>query len=116
MNRFFFFLLLMVACVVCLYLALPWYSIGLMALLIALPFRIRRRAGFWFPYLAALFVYGGYLTLIQFSNDGILANRVGELFQVGSGWTMVTIAACWGGLTAALGGWTGVCLRKAFGK
>lgn len=112
MNRFFVFLLLLLAAIVCLFFALPWYSIGLLALLIALPFRMRRRSGFWFPFLAALFVYGSYLTLIQFRNDGLLADRIGELFQVGSGWTMVAISAFFGAITAGLGGWTGVCLRK----
>lgn len=113
MNRFFYFLLVLTASILCLCWNLPWYSIGLIALVVALPFRLRRRSGFWFAYLSGLFVWGAYLTYVQFSNDGIMANRIGTLFSVGNGWVMVAISALWGGITAGLGGWTGVCLRKA---
>jgi hypothetical protein len=116
MNRLLYFLLVVLATVAALYFNWPWYSIGLLALLLAVPFRMRRRGGFWFAYLAGLFVYGGYLTYLELQNDGILANRMGVLFQVGSGWTVAAIAAFFGALTTGLGGWTGVNLRKALWK
>lgn len=113
MNRFFYLILLFAIVIASLTFTLPWWTIGALAFLVALPFRLRRRSGFWFPFIATLFVYGAYLTYVQIRNEGIMADRMGELFQVGSGWTMVIIAAFWGALTAGLGGWLGVCLRKA---
>ncbi|PHI19117.1 hypothetical protein CEQ90_14485 [Lewinellaceae bacterium SD302] len=113
MNRFFYLILLFAAAIGSIAFSLPWYVIGLLAIVAALPFRLRRRSGFWFPYIATLFVYGTYLTYVQIRNEGIMADRMGELFQVGSGWIMVIIAAVWGAFTAGLGGWLGVCLRKA---
>lgn len=113
MNRLLFFLIILTISIFSLYYRWPWYSVAIIALLASLPFRLRRRSGFWFAFLAALFVWGGYLTYVQFSNDGILANRMGQLFTVGGGWTMIAISTFWGALTGGLGGWTGVCLRKA---
>ena len=113
MNRFFYFILVLGAAVLSLYFRWPWFIIAIIALVVSLPFRLRRRSGFWFAFVAVLFVWGTYLTYIQFSNDGILADRVGQLFTVGNGSTMVAISAFWGALTGGLGGWTGVCLRKA---
>ena len=113
MNRFFFFLLVLGAAVLSLYFRWPWFSIAIIALLASLPFRPRRRSGFWFSFLAVLFVWGSYLTYVQFSNDGILSARMGQLFTIGGGWTMIAVSAFWGAFTGGLGGWTGVCLRKA---
>ncbi|MEL6275475.1 MAG: hypothetical protein AAFU03_10275, partial [Bacteroidota bacterium] len=96
-----------------LYLQWPWYTIAIIALIIGVIVRIRRRAGFWFAFLAGLFVWGGYVTYVNLGNDGLMAQRMAALFGLGSGWWMVFVTAFWGGLTAGLGGWTGVNLRKA---
>lgn len=112
MNRLLYFLLVLVTAIASLYFTWPWYLIGMLALVLAIPFSMRRRAGFWFAFLAVFFVYSGYLTYLQLQNDGVLANRMGTLFQVGSGWAVVAIAAFFGALTAGLGGWTGTNLRK----
>lgn len=113
MNRFFYFILVLGAAVSSLYFRWPWYLIAIIALVASLPFRLRRRSGFWFAFVAVFFVWGTYLTYIQFSNDGLLANRFGQLFGVGNGWTILAISAFWGAFTGGLGGWAGVCLRKA---
>lgn len=113
MNRFFFFLIVLTGVILTLNFHWLWFIPALVALIGSLPLRLRRRSGFWFAFLAAFFTYGAYLTYVQFSNDGLLAGRLAQTFGVGSGWVVTAVAAVWGGLTAGLGGWCGVCLRKA---
>lgn len=112
MNRLLLFLLTLISGSLALFLQWPWYTIGCSALLLALVLPMRRRAGFWYAFWAGLFTWGGFVTYIHLSNDGRLAGRMAGLFQLGSGWWMVLITACWGAITAGLGGWTGVSLRK----
>lgn len=112
MNRLFYFLLVGLGAALGLYLAWPWFYIAIVALAAAPFFRMRRRAGFWFAFLAALFVWGAYLSYISISNDGILADRMANLFQLPSGWLMIIVTSIWGAITAGLGGWTGTNLRK----
>lgn len=116
MNRLILFLITLIGGCLALKFTWPWWSIALIALVVGGLISVRRRAGFWFAFLAGLFSWGGYVTYLQLTNDGILAQRMATLFQVGSGWSVVFVTACWGGLTAGLGGWTGVNVRKALGK
>jgi len=113
MNRLLLFLLTLLGGGAAMYFSLPWFLIALVALVIGYVVRVRRRSGFWFSFLAGLFVWGGYAVYLQLINDGILAARMAGLFGLGSGWWMVITTGLWGGLTAGLGGWTGVNLRKA---
>jgi hypothetical protein len=113
MNRLILFLITLIGGCLALKFAWPWWTIAVMALVVGTLITVRRRAGFWFAFLGGLFSWGGYVTYIQLTNDGILAERMAELFQLNNGWLVVFITAFWGALTAGLGGWTGVNLRKA---
>ncbi|MEM9837068.1 MAG: hypothetical protein AAF828_11230 [Bacteroidota bacterium] len=113
MNRLLHFILTLIFGALALRYALPWWTIAIIALLIGVLVKVRRRAGFWYAFLAGMFVWGGYVTYVHLTNNGILAGRMANLFQLGNGWFMVIITGIWGGITAGLGGWTGVNLRKA---
>ncbi len=116
MNRLFHFLSICLGGALGLYYAWPWYVLALVALVSGFIWRISNKGGFWYAFLGGLFVWGGYLTYLQFSNDGLLASRMAALFQLPNGWWMIAITALWGALTAALGGWVGVLLSKALGR
>lgn len=116
MNRLFHLLLVFLLGALNLYFAWPWFLLALAALVSGFFWRVSHRAGFWYAFLAGLFLWGGYLTYVQFTNDGLLADRMAALFQLPNGWWMVAITALWGGITAGLGGWWGVALSKVLGR
>lgn len=94
----------------CLY--FPWWSIAVVAFLVALIIPQRPWASFLTAFFA-LFILWGFLSLIISINNGnILADRVSLLiFKTQSTFLLILVTAFIGALVAGLGGLTASFLR-----
>ncbi len=91
---------------------LAWWSLPVLAALIALIFRMRPRPALLGGFLGGLFLWGGYAAILNVQNDGILSARIGTLFGGLSGGLLVLITGLFGAVFAALGAWTGALARE----
>lgn len=113
MYRLFLLVSVILLCVLCLLLGAGWYASAIGAFVLAYLFPVWRRAGFWFPFLAAVMVWGCYSGYLHLMSEGRLGDRLAVTFGVPTGWVLVVITAAWGGISAGLGGWLGASLRMA---
>jgi len=114
MYRLLYLLACLLAVSAGLYLGLPWWTPAIFTAVLAVLFPVWRRGGFWFAFVAGFLTWGIYTGYLHVDSEGRLTDRLAVTFGVVSGWNMVLITACWGGLTAGLGGWFGASLRRAF--
>lgn len=105
-------LLLIIAVSWILQLFLPWWIIAVVAVMVGLLVSQSSFAAFLAGFLGIGLLWFGYAAGINIQNDGILASRVAELFQVGSHWLLVLITALVGGLVAGFAALTGNSIRK----
>lgn len=92
---------------------LPWWSITIVAFLVAL--LIHQRLGFAFlSGLLGIFILWAVLSLwISAQNDNILAGKVAKLMKVGSSILLVLATAFIGGLAGGFAAMAGSSLRPA---
>jgi hypothetical protein len=90
---------------------LPWWSIALGAFLTGFIMKTKPANLFISSFVAGLLLWGGTALLINSGNDGILAARIGELFQGIGTIGILLLTMIFGGLLAAMGGMTGSLLR-----
>jgi FtsH-binding integral membrane protein len=90
----------------------PWYSLGLVALVLGFGFRQQAGQAFLTGLLGGFLLWAGYAGYLHFLNEGILGDRMGRLFGGADGWAIVGITGLLGGLLAAVGCWTGQALRQ----
>lgn len=93
---------------------LAWWSLPVLAALIALIFRMRPHTALLGGFLGGLLLWGGYAAILNAQNDGIMSARIGELFGGISGILLVLITGIFGGLFSALGAWTGSLARRNY--
>ena len=101
----YFILILVLAAIIQLF--LPWWSMPLLAIVLAYTLKVKPTIAFLGGFLAAIFLWGGYALYINIANDGIMSDRIGQLFGGLSGNTMVVISAVFGGLFTGLAGLVG---------
>ena len=113
MYRLFLLLSVLATCILALHFDAPWWvpAIGAAGLAGVLP--VWRRAGFYFPFLAAVMVWGCYAGYLHLMSEGRLGDRLAVTFGVPTGWVLVVVTALFGGVTAGLGGLFGSSLRIA---
>lgn len=91
---------------------LPWWSLALMAALVA--WFIARNA--WSAFFAGFL--GGFLLwfvaawMADQSNDGILSAKVGQLFLGMKGWQLLAVTGILGGLVGAMGALSGIWAKE----
>lgn len=90
---------------------LAWWSLPVLAALIALIFRMRPRPALLGGFLGGLLLWGGYAAILNAQNEGIMSGRIGELFGGLSGMLLVLFTGLFGGIFASLGAWTGSLAR-----
>lgn len=83
---------------------LPWWSIWCAGLLVGLAFSIDRAVlAFALGILGGAMLWGGYATWQNLQNDGVMADRIGELFGGLSPAMLLLLTALFGGLFGGLG-------------
>ena len=85
---------------------LPWWTIILVAGIVSLFFDLTTTQRFAAAFLAVFLLWGGYAGWLNHLNEGILAERMGELLGGQSGFVMVLATAFLGGLFGGLGALT----------
>jgi hypothetical protein len=106
-----FFLLILLGAVLQLF--SPWFSLGLLALVLGYLFRQNAVQAFTTGFLGGFFLWAGYAGYFHFFNEGVLGDRMAKLFNLPAGWLFVIVTGIFGGLLAGLGCWTGQALRQA---
>ncbi len=94
----------------------PWFSLGLLALVLGYLFRQNAVQAFSTGFLGGFLLWAGYAGYLHFINEGILGDRMAKLFGLSEGWLLVIVTGLLGGLLAGLGCWTGQALRDFFGR
>jgi hypothetical protein len=59
----------------------PWWSISLIALIIALLFQLNPSKGALAGFLAGLILWGGLAFIQSMANEGLLADRIGGCWE-----------------------------------
>lgn len=91
---------------------LPWWTLVLIGLVAGWWFRPTAGTGFLGGFLAGFLLWGALSIYLNWLNDGILAARIGILFQgVGSA-TLILVTGLFGGLLAGLAVLAGIYARE----
>lgn len=93
---------------------LPWWVLALVAGLLGFLLNPGALAGSLFGFAGGFLLWGGLAWYRDTANDHILSLQIGQLFQGLTPVAVVLVSALIGGLTGALGGWTGVRCRQLF--
>jgi hypothetical protein len=81
----------------------PWWSISLIALIIALLFQLNPSKGALAGFLAGLILWGGMAFIQSMANQGLLAERIGMMLGGVPGPIVPLLSGLIGGITASLG-------------
>lgn len=93
---------------------LPWWSIALVAFLVALLMRQRIGAGFLAGFLGIFLLWGGLALWVDIRNQGILSHKIAQLLPLGgSSVLLVLVTALVGGLVGAFAALAGSALLPA---
>ncbi len=91
----------------------PWWSIVPAAGLAGYFFKFKNSwISFFAGFVAVTLLWGGYAEVLNYSNDGILAAKMGDLFGGLNGIGMLVITAFVGGIFGGLGAMCGNLGRK----
>ena len=91
---------------------MPWWIIIVLAAIIVYFAKLNPGKGFLAGFLGIAFVWAGYAFLLSAGNDGILAQKIGQLFGGLSASLLILITAAVGGLLGGLSGLTGSLARR----
>lgn len=86
---------------------LPWWGIVVLAALLSFIFRLQVKGSFWTGFLAVALLWGGYAAMLNVANEGILSDRIGQLFGGLNGFILILITGIIGGIFGGLGALTG---------
>lgn len=92
----------------------PWWTIAVWTAVLGILIDQKAYVHFWAAFAGAALLWGAWAFVLSQENEGILAERIGELFGGIGGYAVLVATALIGGLTAGLGAVTGSLGRKAF--
>lgn len=91
---------------------LPWWTLPLVAILVAAVAGVRPMTAFWGGLLAGALLWGGMAWWLHQSGEGLLAPRIGQMLGGLSTHTLTAVTALLGGLLCATGALTGSLGRR----
>ena len=93
-------------------LILPWWSIALIAFLVAFFFTSNIGLGFLSGFLGIFFLWGLLAFWIDVKNENILSHKIAQLFSLGgSSALLILVTAFVGGVVGGFAGMAGSSLR-----
>ena len=93
---------------------LPWWSIALVAFLVALLIKQRIGWAYLSAFTAIFFLWGVLALLFHLPNDGVLTGKVARIFPLGgNAFFLILITAFIGALVAGFAAMSGSSLRPA---
>ena len=94
---------------------LPWWSLAVVAFVVAMALAPSGKVGFWASFVGAALSWLVPAAWLAYQNDGLLVHRVAQLLPLGgSPVALVLVASVIAGLAGGLAGLAGVWLRLAF--
>jgi len=93
---------------------LPWWKVVIVTLLVGLWMPVKAWKSFIFGFLAIAVWWGSFAFFANQANGGILAMRIGQLFNGLSPILLLLITALLGGLAGGLGAMLGTHTRGLF--
>ncbi len=91
----------------------PWWSIAIVAFLVALLVKQRYGLAFLSGFLGLFLLWGGLAFWIDVKNESILSRKVAQLFSLGeSSFLLILITALVGAVVAGFAAMSGSSLRK----
>jgi hypothetical protein len=93
-------------------LVLPWWSIAVISFLVAALLRQPLGKSFLAAFTAIFLMWGLLATWIDFKNEGVLSNKIAQLFSLGNSLLLILITAILGALVAGLAAVCGASLIK----
>ncbi len=92
---------------------LPWWSIAIVAFLVALLMKQNIGAGFLAGFAGIFIMWALYATVIDVKNDNFLSHQIAKLLPLGgSSILLVFVTALVGGLVGGFAAMTGSALHK----
>jgi hypothetical protein len=93
---------------------LPWWSIALVAFLVALLIKQTIGLAYLSAFTAIFFLWGGLATFIHVQNKGVLTHKIAQLFPLnGNSVYLLLITAIVGAIVAGFAAMSGSSLRPA---
>ena len=89
----------------------PWWSVFILGAIAGALFAKNGWAGFFFSFLGVFLAWAIVSFALDMRNEGILSNRMAEMFALPSGSLMVLISSFVGGLVGGVGGLLGALIR-----
>ena len=94
----------------------PWWSISVIAFVVAALVRLNGFKSFLFGFLAIALLWGAYAFFINGQNEGILSTKIGMLLGGLSSNSLVIISALIGAIVGGLGAMTGSLAQQLIKK
>ena len=92
---------------------LPWWSIAIVAFLVALLIKQKSGLAYLSGFTGIYLLWGGLALLINIKNNSLLASKVAQIFPLnGSAFYLITITATIGALVGGFAALSGSSLRS----
>lgn len=95
---------------------LPWWSLAVVAFLVALLIVLRPGKAFLAGFLAIALLWAGWALFRDLPNHQILSARMARLFGLPHSALYLVVTALVGGLVGGLAAWSGALVRQAFAR
>lgn len=90
---------------------LPWWSVYVVPFVFSYIFEKKEWNSIMVGFIAIFLYWITASYLIDIGNESILSSKIGSLFMGIGTWGLILVTGLTGGVTGALGGWSGSLLR-----
>lgn len=94
----------------------PWWTIALVPFLVNLWIPETSLKAFALSFAAVALLWFFYGLYLHVSTEGIMSDKISEIFSLPNGILLLLVTALVGGLVGGFAGWSGLVIRKSFGR
>lgn len=91
---------------------LPWWSIGIIPFVLGYALSKKGGSAFWASFLGIFLLWGVHALLIHLTTQGILSDKMAEVFFLPNGFALVLVTGLFGAIPAGLSGLSGYYLKR----